>query len=379
MRVRVVRTAEGLRELEAPWDALLRDSPFQAPFHSWAWHEAWWNAFNAGSELFLIAAEDADGHLQVLAPFVKGKAYVRGLRVSEIRFLAHSITPYNTILHRSGCSGAEALATVLACLNGHRCEWDMVNLWNVPAAASVLPCLDEVGEPCGLHAIRHSGIRSAYIAIEGDFEKYMTDDARKSRRRGIVQKVRQLSQRPGYEVRAFTRPEEMEQALELAFAVSQASWKGKLGTHMTGLEARRSFYANVTPRLARRGEVGIFISTLEQTPIALEYLLISKDTVYFIVNDFNESYQKQSPGTVLLYHVLGELFQERKFREFYFSGDLYDYKTNWATGVREHVNLEIFHDRPYSRFLWWAKKKAMPGLRKLRADIPAAVKHLTAG
>jgi len=211
-------------------------------------------------------------------------------------------------------------------------------------------------------------MRSAYIDIEGAFDAYMTSDVRKSRKRGVLQKVRQLTQRPDYRLLEFTGPEEIERGLELAFAVSRSSWKGPLGNDMTGLKARRSFYQDITPRLARRGEVRIVVSMLGDTPAALHYQLLCGDDVFLIVNDFNAALGKMSPGTVLLYQVLQRLFETKSVRRFIFSGDLYDYKTNWATGLFPHVNIEVFNDRFYSHCLWWGKK-AMPLLRTLRARV----------
>jgi hypothetical protein len=54
---------------------------------------------------------------------------------------------------------------------------------------------------------------------------------------------------------------------------------------------------------------------------------------------------------------------------FQFSVDLYDYKSNWATGIQPHANLELFHEGLYSRFVWWTKKKALPTLCTLRDNM----------
>lgn len=378
MQARIVRTREELRSLEGPWNEMLRESSFQAPFHSWEWHESWWKSFGGNDELFVVAVEDSQGRLQVVAPLAKTRADVRGFHATEVRFFPYSLTPHNTILFRNSQSPADALCAVFTCLAEHRNEWDMLNMRNVPAGAPYLPCLHEVAQKFAFQSLSQTGMQSAVIGIQSDFESYMNDAIRKSRKRGILQKVRQLTQRPEYRVQAFSRPDEIERGLELAFAVSKASWKGPLGTDMTGLTERRSFYVDVTPRLASRGEVKIWISFLEDVPVALEYQILARDIVYFIVNDFNDAYQKLSPGTVLLCHVLENLYRDKSADEFYFSGDLYDYKTNWATGLREHVNLEIFNDRAYSRCLCWAKK-AMPLLRTVKANVWAGVRKVFQG
>jgi CelD/BcsL family acetyltransferase involved in cellulose biosynthesis len=379
MNVEIIRTAQGLHELEAAWNDLSQNSSFRAPFYSWTWYDTWWKHFGGSSELFVIAARAPDGRLQVVAPLMKGTRSLRGFRVSEIRFAGNSISPGNSILFRDGVDASEALATVVGCVAEHRREWDLFTLWNVPETAAYLPAFDEAIAPRGFRAILEPGWQSAFVTIGDSFDRYMTGNFGKDRRRGIRQKVRQLSERPGYQVLDFQRPEEMDRAVELAFAVSGSSWKAKLGTDMTGCPARRAFYHELSHRLARQGQVRIWISMLDETPLALQYDLVASDAMYLVVNDFNEACQGQSPGTVLLYQVVEKMFAERSIGRFQFSGDLYDYKSKWATGMHRHVTLEVFGDRCYSRFLCWAKETALPALRSVRASLRAAFKSPLAG
>jgi len=374
MQVRVIRTVEGFRDLEAGWNAMLRESEFKAPFYSWTWYDAWWKHFDEGNELFLIVGEAPDGRLRFVAPLMKGKRSLRGLPVSQVSFLANSISPRSSILFGKDFAGSDALAAVQACLAEHRSEWDMIRLWNVPDGMSYLSCFDEVCRRHRLQVIREPGWQSAYVAMDGDFETYLGNNFGKNRRRGIQQKVRQLSARPGYRVMEFKRPEEIEHGLDLAFAVSRASWKGKLGTDMAGEKPRRSFYTDITRRLAEQGQMRIWISALDETPIALHYHLVDGDAVYLIVNDFSDEHQRMSPGTVLLYQVIERMYEE-ELGQFQFSGDIYDYKSKWASGVHRHVTLEAFHNRPYSRLLWWTKNTALPALRSVKANLWAVTRE----
>ena len=73
-----------------------------------------------------------------------------------------------------------------------------------------------------------------------------------------------------------------------------------------------------------------------------------------------------SPGTVLLYKVL-EQVHGSNIKEFDFGGNAYDYKMKWATGVRRHVNIQLFNPKPYSRFIYATKSRLLPLLRKIGA------------
>jgi hypothetical protein len=99
--------------------------------------------------------------------------------------------------------------------------------------------------------------------------------------------------------------------------------------------------------------------------------------MYLLFNDFNEAYGNLSAGTVLLYEVLDRLHQERSIARFQFIGHLYDYKSHWATGVEEHLSLEIFHRGAYSSILWNIEKRALPALNWLTDRLRAGPKRET--
>ena len=378
MQTRIIRTLEEFRQLQAAWDDLTGDSPLEAPFHGWTWYDAWWKHFGAGSELFLVVGEDG-GRLQMVAPLRRTRRMLRGLPVREIGFMANAISPASTILVRNGFDEAAAWTAVLACLAQQRRCWDMLKLWNVPETVASLERADTISRQQGLRLLREPGWQSAYIALEGDFDAYLTERFGKNRLRGIRQKVRQLSQQPGYRLTAYRTPAELDQGLELAFAVSRASWKGALGTDMAGAADRRAFYVDITQRLAQRGAVRIWVSSLEETPLAVHYQLIAGNATYLIINDFQQQYHAQSPGTVLMYQVAERLFQEPP-GEFRFSGDLYDYKSLWATGLHRHgcsIAPSVRPCPPFAACGGWAGP-ANPNCKRCvisrRTDIPVCRK-----
>lgn len=368
MYVRIIDKLPDFQKLEPQWDEMLAHSDFQMPFYSWTWYDTWWKHFGHDYGLFVIAMEDGDGRLLAVAPLMKGRRRVHGLWVSEITFLGNCISPRNTLLFRRGVCSDEVLAHTVDCLAEHHDEWDMARLWNIPEQMPFLTGAEEVLESRGFHVLREPAWESAFIELQGDFETYMAHNFGKQRRRGIRQKVRQLSGLPEYRLLDFRRPEEMSQALELAFAVSHASWKGRIGTDMSRSAASKGFYTEITERLAPRGEVRIWVSMLGDTPLALEYSLVSADATYLIVNDFNEAHQRWSPGTVLLHQVVERAFEEGR-AEFQFSGDIYDYKSHWATGIHHHVTLDVFQPRPYSHLLWLLKTMALPAWRSVKATL----------
>ncbi len=364
--MRILRTAEEFQNLEAAWGRMLRRSNYQAPFHTWGWHNTWWKCFGRGQDLYLITGEGVDGQLQIVAPLMRRKRRLRGMPLVEIRFMANHNNPFNFVLHRSDISTSDVLSSVLSCLADNSRDWHLITLRNIPERLLDQGAMTSVATRLGLNHICQQGWSSAYITVEGPFDEYLTNRLGKQRLRGIGQKVRQLSARPEYQLRDYQAPETMPFAVEQAFAVSANSWKKSAGTDMSGAEDMRRFYEEISPGLADSGQVRIWISSLGPTPLALQYNLVSPDTMYLLINDFNEAYRRQSPGTVLLYQVLSQLFREHSVSRFQFSGDLYDYKSHWATGIEKHFTTTLYHRGLYSRVLWFARGTLAPVIQSLQ-------------
>ena len=363
LRVRIVRDLDAFRGLQQAWDDLIADSAHREPIHSWAWFDTWWRHLRRDGELFVLAAEDDAGRLQVIAPFMRER---RRFGIANLGFASNRLSPDNQILVRHGMPFDAAVAVVLRSLAEHRHAWVKAKLANVPAGCDLPRAMALTAGGCGIRLHESMGYQSAYIDLGGTFADYLHRQFGKSRLRGIKQKVRQLTELPGYELQSFERPEDMPRALALAFQVSEGSWKKEEGTDMGGADDLRAFYEEISQRLARRGEVRIRIAMLDGVPIAVHYYLVAGDEVYLIVNDFDERYKQRSPGTVLLFQSIEALFAERRFRKLCFSGYLFDYKKIWASGTDPHINVEMFNARYYSRLIAWVKMN-------LHARLPGAV------
>lgn len=368
-QMRVVSTDIQFKDLEDAWDHLIEHSTYQAPFHTWGWHQTWWRCFGGARSLYLITGKDAAGELQIVAPLMRQVRRVSGFPLVELRFMANDNSPFNSIIHRSDITTSDATSSVLACLSRHFQEWHMITLRNIPHRLLDQDAMTAVAIRHGMKPLFKQGWRSAYLTIEGSFDEYVSRQLGKQRLRGIAQKVRQLCTHADYRLHDYQTPEEMPHAVDQAFAISAASWKARQGTNMSGKEDMRRFYEEISLRLAKSGNIRIFTSSLAHSPLALQYNLVSPDTMYLLINDFNETHRRQSPGTVLLYQVLGILHQEHSVTRFQFSGDLYDYKSNWASGVEQHFTTTIFHPGVLSRALWFWKGLLLPRMLQLRSLI----------
>jgi CelD/BcsL family acetyltransferase involved in cellulose biosynthesis len=300
-----------------------------------------------------------------VAPLLKHRTTLRGLRVRELRFLENGIGPRNDILVSSRVRPEEAAVALLDCLARQQREWDLATLANIDEQASCLEAMRLSAPAYGIKLLEEAGRTSPLITLEDDFEQYFSRTFDRKHRYNIRRSVRDAEEKLRSAVACFSGPHDVAPALQQAFRVSRASWKGQQNTDMGGCELRRAFYEEVTQRFAELGVIQIWLLELDDQPAAIQYQLVSGTSVYLLVSDFAAQFHGHSPGTVLLYRVLEQLCRQG-IREFDFCGEAYDYKMRWSTGVRRHVTLQLFGRTGYARGIFWAKTGLLPLLRRLR-------------
>ncbi len=368
MQVHIIRDRDALSELKETWDKLLKGGSQDFPFYSWAWYSTWWKHFGQDGELFVLVAEESHGRVCGIAPLYLRRTRLRGLPVRELRFLDNSIGPRNAFLLHPGQEGIAGLQAMIQCLVDHRREWDTATLSNIEAESPYLDTLGESVKASGIRTIEESGRESPVIEIGGEFDDYWSTQFRAKQRYNITRRIRMQNNSGKHALLDYTLPNDMERALDLAFQVSRSSWKGRMGSDMSGSAHRAAFYRDITRSLAAEGRVRIWISLLDGHPIALRYQLTSNGTLHGLVSDFDEEFRDLAPGNVLLYKVLQRV-HEQGLQRYEFCGNTYDYERPWATGVKRHVTLQLFNSRTYSKFLYATKTRILPVVRTIRAGI----------
>jgi len=364
MQVSVISTRKELLAIEELWNDMIHDSQFNEPFYSWAWYRIWWDHFGKDKELYVITVKDSNGRIMAIAPLMKVKIWLKWFKVTEIRFIDNSINPRNNILFRKGLKGF--MDPIIDFLSKHREEWDLLNFKtmekDMPYISHLYKCLAHHN----LRAIRIPGRRSPYIQINGDFQSYMMNNFNSKQRNNILRRVKTIFKKENTKAICYTDQSDMDTAVDLAFQISKSSWKGDIRSDMSNSEDRKKFYINISQYLAKNKNVAIWVLVFQDKTIAVQYQIKSKEKVYLIINDFDQKYQRFAPGIVLLYRVIENCHDEKKLAEFDFSGDNYEYKLKWATGLRRHMDLQIFSNHFFSLFLFLMKDKVLPIIRKIK-------------
>ena len=153
------------------------------------------------------------------------------------------------------------------------------------------------------HGFRIDDIQSSYIIeIEGSFESYIHDFSPKSRK-NLMRTIRKLSETASQPVRAvsFRTPAEMDSLYPALRKVYEKSWQGRLSRQplpsATHLRA-----------LAAQGWIRSYVLFVGDQPIASLRGFQYGNTFHYFAPAYDSDWQEHSPGTVLLYHLIKDLF-----------------------------------------------------------------------
>src|SRR5580698_7791770 len=128
MTVEVVRTVDGLHDLEPGWRSL-QEAAGTLPFTSWEWNIAWWRhlsrqGFVSNDRLFVLAMR-RQGALVGIAPLMLSERPARGPRIRCLRYFG--VDQNITELTGPLCGRADESEfhhTLLDYIFEHRTEWD---------------------------------------------------------------------------------------------------------------------------------------------------------------------------------------------------------------------------------------------------------------
>jgi CelD/BcsL family acetyltransferase involved in cellulose biosynthesis len=176
-----------------------------------------------------------------------------------------------------------------------------------------------------------------YIDFSGTFDDYRSGFSSKTRST-LQRKLRKLSGM-ALECRAYSTPESVAEFHAMAREVAVKTYQEKL---FGGAIPATSEFANRMRALAERDCLRGFILFINHKPVAYLYLPASGDTLTYGYLGYDPDHAALSPGTVLLYLALKQLFAEQRFRYLDFTYGKGQSKELFGRASFLHANIYLF-------------------------------------
>ena len=179
METLILRTADLFDTLRPEWNALLHASTADTPFLTHEWQCTWWSCLGEG-ELFVMTVRDG-GALVGLAPlFILSQPDLDG-KVRRLLRLIGSVdaSDYLDLIAVRGREREvfDAMLNVLAQSD----EWDVLDLYNVPAASTTRSLLPDLAAARGWKFTDEQQVVCPIITLPATFEDYVQNLDKKER------------------------------------------------------------------------------------------------------------------------------------------------------------------------------------------------------
>jgi CelD/BcsL family acetyltransferase involved in cellulose biosynthesis len=312
--------------LEQQWDELVVRSgapPFMRP----GWLRAWMDAFAPGEPLQVLAATSG-GEMTGVLPLRQHRGTLR------------SPTNGESMIFSPVVADAEAAADLADRLFGEAGR--TVDLAALPVGdGAPAEALLAAAERHGNAVLRRTTNVCPFLDVSGDRDAF-TQSLSKKRRQSIRRLHNRLGAAGEVTMTVHDGREDLDTLLREGYRLEAREWKQAAGTAIISRPAAEQFYTSVARWAAEMGILRLVFLRLDGRPIAFSYNLQQGGVMYGLKLGMDDKFMKFSPGVVLTQRLIDHAFSDPELRLFDYLGQDESYKTEFATGTREQVRLQVF-------------------------------------
>ncbi len=196
-------------------------------------------------------------------------------------------------------------------------------------------------------------------------------------KKSINNKLNRFKKEPGFEINCETITSVHHPVLNEIVEISKKSWKSHIKKDLSSDKAGKKFLLSLVEAFGINNHVQVWILRKNGIPVAYEFHMIFDNIVYPIRADYDENYKKYSPGSILEYTALKQLFEEQCITEYDTCADNYWYLNNWSNDLREHYTIEVFSSTIKARTLYFFETHIVPIVKYIRNKSQTKQKQTT--
>jgi CelD/BcsL family acetyltransferase involved in cellulose biosynthesis len=290
LRVETVGDAAGLAALAPGWDALVYDMPRPSPYLLHGWVTAWWRAYGSGAALQVHVAW-RDGRLVGALPLCVRRE--RGLRV--LRFVGAGDSALADVLLAGGQDGEVAAALAARAVASRH---DYADLFGLPSGSRLAAALG----PARLAVVPR--VAAPVLDLRPGWEAIYGERISGKHRKAQARARRRLAEQGRLETRVARTREEIDRALDGAFALHALRWRDRPEGSGFATPAGRVLQREALGTLAADGVPWIVTLHLDGRAIAFTAFFLLAGRMVLHHTAFDPAYARWSPGRMATYDAL---------------------------------------------------------------------------
>jgi len=317
---------------------------------TYEWISPLWESHFGKEDKLTLLMRDANNEPLALLPFFETTEHIKGLKVKIIKPITELYSTCGGLLISR--NEEDVLSALLSYFKKEH-QWDILQVC-VEANTKLESAIKKVikSHKYKMECTHYES--SPFLSIGGEIDNFLASKSRNFRS-NLKRKEKKIIKAGDLQLKVCTEPSDVEQSLKEIFEIEDKSWKVAEGTAITSVQRRQDFYSMLAERTAKAGWLRIYILSLDNKPIAYDFSLLFENRYFMLKTSYDEAFGKLSPGVVLRWYVVEDLFKIG-CAEHNFLWGKEPYKMQWSDGVREFYIYRIYNQKAYSSMLYYMTK-----------------------
>jgi len=287
---------------------------------------------------FLVAREN--GQLAGLLPLTENRPTKFGVTCAVLGFPTFGVTPPSDVI---ASHNSAALVSAFICYLKQQKNWDILTLKNIPVESITSGCMKNACKDNGLDCEVSEGVSTFYVPVSGSWDAFFSSKSKK---------IRSNTRRNWRKAKEWGEPSfsyypsdniDFQGAVRMVMEVTSSSWKEFEESQPALLE----FFMDLMRALDSHGLLGLRFLSINETPVAYLLEIQYKNTVYPFHNAYVASYQRISPGQLILSNELQWAFDNKRDKVDFCGTS--DYLRRWTNSTRQFVDVQVVRPSLISR------------------------------
>jgi CelD/BcsL family acetyltransferase involved in cellulose biosynthesis len=363
--VRLVTSETEFAELRDAWNRVAAACRDPSVFLAHEWFDAAWQWRKANATLFVLCHYRAE-RLTAILPLVVRTVKIRGIPVRELAFLTVPDTQWCDLVVAE-CDAADAASALAHALRRRQREWDAMRLKYLRSGTMAGSALAAALAQQRFAVRHHEAPGNPYIALDSTWDAFYATRSRRLKKANNLSANRLKragAVRIDWHAPGMAGGATVAGIEDQAIAVSAASWKVETGNSLENA-GPQAFIRRLSALATERHWLSIWLLSLDERPVAMEYQLIAGGDVFALRSDFDASLEEISPGSSLNRHLLEQLFG-RGLRRYYMGPGNNAYKHRWTELVEPVREMSVYGRSFSGRSLALWESSVKPAVVRMR-------------
>ena len=313
---------DALRATAEAWDDLWQRSDATLPSLR-AESLAQWVEHFARPEDFHAVAVEAEGRLVAALPLVRRK--IAGLFDAGTMPCNEWSASGDLLLDPFFPSVLDAMAGAIRDV-----PWPLLWLDEAVLEAPRWRALQAALLRAGTTLAKHPRWQVGRVEIDHDWPAYQARWSRKHRQK-MAWSLRRLAAQGKMRLAVYSpsAPDEAAAMMRPCFEIEDRGWKGAAGTSVLRTSGMPEFFTRQAELAARWGQLELAMLHCGDRPVAFCYGLSAKGVFHSVKTSYDPEFARESPGQLLRYCLLEQLFADPERRAMDFQGEMTEAHAAW--------------------------------------------------